>query len=57
MWEKKRLQKVMELEGEDHSITINEPRSWKSKRAILDALRQYAPEAKRSLFTVLEGEW
>jgi hypothetical protein len=51
------LQKVVDLEGSEHSVTINEPGSRKRKMEILDALRQHVPEAKKSLFNVLEVEW
>ena len=51
------LQKVLELEGKELSITINEPRSLKRKREILDALRRYAPETQKSLFKAMEKDW
>jgi len=51
------LQKVVDLEGAEHSVTINEPGSRRRKTEILDALRQYVPEAKKSLFDVLDMEW
>lgn len=48
------LQKVVDLEGGEHSVTINEPGSRKRKREILDALRLYAPEDKLDLIKELE---
>ena len=51
------LQKVLELEGKEHSITINEPGSRKRKGEILDAMRRYTPESKKSLFKVIEKDW
>ncbi len=51
------LQKVLELEGKELSITINEPGSRKRKRDILDVLRRYAPETQKSLFKVMENDW
>jgi len=50
------LQKVVDLEGAEFSVTINEPGSRKRKKEILDALRLYAPEDKMNLIEVLE-EW
>jgi hypothetical protein len=50
------LQKVVDLEGGEYSVTINEPGSRKRKVEILGALRQYAPEDKMDLINVL-GEW
>jgi len=50
------LQKVVDLEGGEHSVTINEPGSRKRKREILDALRSFAPEDKMELIEALE-EW
>jgi len=50
------LQKVVDLEGGDYSVTINEPGSRKRKREILAALRSYAPEDKMHLIEALE-EW
>ncbi len=51
------LQKVVELEGGEHSITINEPGSRKRKAEILKALRRHVPEAKRTLISSLDLEW
>ena len=50
------LQKVVDLEGGEHSVTINEPGSRKRKKEILDALRRHAPEDKMHLVEELE-EW
>jgi len=50
------LQKVVDLEGGDYSVTINEPGSRKRKRKILDALRLHAPVDKMDLIKELE-EW
>jgi hypothetical protein len=50
------LQKVVDLEGGEHSVTINEPGSRKRKKEILDALRLNAPEKKMHLIEELE-EW
>jgi hypothetical protein len=47
---------VVDLEGGDYSVTINEPGSRKRKREILAALRSYAPEDKMHLIEALE-EW
>jgi len=50
------LQKVVKLEGGEHSITINEPGSRILKMEIRNSLSRYAPEAKKSLLEVL-AEW
>jgi len=49
------LQKVVDLEGGEHSVTINEPGSRKRKKEILDALRLHAPKDKLDLIKVLEA--
>jgi hypothetical protein len=53
----RRLQKVLDLKGGGHSITINEPSSRRRKRELLEALRQYAPERVRSLIEGLGEQW
>ncbi len=52
----RKLQKVVNLEGEERSITINEPGSPILKIEIRNLLSRYAPEAKKGLFEVLK-EW
>jgi len=51
------LQTALELEGADHSITINEPGSGKRKMQILDALIRHVPDAKKDLIKSLGGQW
>ncbi len=51
------LQKVLDLEGAEHSVTINEPGSRARKLRILNALREHVPEAKKNLIRGIEGEW
>jgi hypothetical protein len=46
---------VVNLEGGEYSITINEPGSPILKIEIRNLLSRYAPEAKESLFEVLKG--
>jgi len=50
------LQKVVDLEGGENSVTINEPGSRKRKKEIVDALRLHSPEDKMHLIEELE-EW
>ncbi len=50
------LQKVLDLEGLEETITINEPGSRKLKNAIIDVLRRHAPPEKDGLLEMLE-EW
>ena len=50
------LQRVLELEGAEVSVTINEPGSRARKQKIRAALREYIPEAKRNLLDALEQE-
>jgi len=51
------LQKVLELEGADCSVTINEPSSRERKGRILNALILHAPEDKKALIERIEMEW
>ncbi len=51
------LQQVLDLEGAEHSVTINEPGSRKRKSKIMAALREHAPQAKKDLISSLEGQW
>jgi hypothetical protein len=53
----RKLQTVLDLEGAETSITINEPSSRKRKRQIMDALRRFAPEEKKELIRDIEGIW
>ncbi len=53
----RKLQTVLDFEGEEISITMNEPSSRKRKRQILDALRLHVPESKKDLIRGIEGEW
>jgi hypothetical protein len=51
----RQLQQVVDLEGADRSITINEPTSRQRKLAILQALREHAPAPKRGILEALVG--
>lgn len=53
----RKLQTVLDLEGEEHSVTINEPSSRKRKRQIVDAMRRFVPEEKKDLIRDIEGVW
>lgn len=53
----RKLQRVLDLEGTEHSITVNEPSSRRRKRQLLDALRQHAPADARGLMEGLEERW
>ena len=51
----RKLQTVLDLEGAECALTINEPGSRSRKARIVDALREHAPEEKRDLLADLEG--
>jgi hypothetical protein len=53
----RKLQNVLDLEGEEFSLTINEPASRARKRKILDSMRLHAPNSKRPLIDAIEGRW
>ena len=53
----RKLQSVLDLEGEGVSLTINEPASRARKRKILDSMRLRAPDSKRPLIDAIEGRW
>jgi len=53
----RKLQTVLDLEGEGHTVTINEPSSRKRKRQVIDALRRFVPEEKNDLVRDIEGVW
>jgi hypothetical protein len=48
------LQRVLELSGGDHTLTINEPTSRTRKRAIVAAFRSHVPPGKADLFDAVE---
>jgi hypothetical protein len=50
------LQHVVDLEGANGSVTINEPSSRRRKGAIIRAMQTYIPEAKQDLLGNL-AEW
>jgi hypothetical protein len=53
----RKLQNVLDLEGENVILTINEPASRTRKRKIMDAMRLHAPESKRPLIDDIEESW
>ena len=53
----RKLQSVVDLEGDDIVITINEPGSRRRKAEILGALIRFAPENKQPLIRSLERGW
>jgi len=53
----RRLQKVLELEGRDCRITVNEPGNARKKEEILTALRVHAPDEQRRLLEESGPDW
>jgi hypothetical protein len=53
----RKLQRVLDLEGAEVSLTINEPGSRQRKREILNTLLLYVPEGKKNLIKDVEVEW
>jgi hypothetical protein len=53
----RKLQTVLELEGDDESIVINQPSSRSRKDRILSALLEHAPDTKRQLIEDLGPAW
>jgi hypothetical protein len=53
----RKLQTVLDLEGDDVALTINEPSSGKRKRQILDLLLEHAPDDRKDLIRSVESRW
>ena len=53
----RKLQRVLDLEGEKVSLTINEPGSSQRKTEILNTLLLHVPEGKKNLIKDVEVEW
>ena len=49
------LQRVVDLEGDGWSLTINEPSSRARKQAIVEALRTHVPGSQRAQLEGLDG--
>lgn len=53
----RKLQTVLELEGEEAAIAINQPTSRRRRQRILAALLEHAPPAQRPLIEALGSTW
>ncbi len=53
----RKLQMVLDLEGDGATLTINEPQSARRKRQILGLLLEHAPNDRKDLIRAVESGW
>jgi hypothetical protein len=53
----RKLQTVLDLEGDEVALTINEPPFRRRKRKLLDLLLEHAPEDRKELIRAVESRW
>lgn len=52
----RKLQRVLDLEGGENTVTINEPATRTRKQAVVDALLEHVPDEKRPLLGTID-QW
>ncbi len=53
----RKLQRVLDLEGDEVCVTLNEPASRKRKTSIVSELLEHAPEDKKALIEEIKRTW
>jgi len=53
----RKLQRVLDLEGEEVCVTLNEPATRERKTTIVNTLLAHAPEDKKTLIEEIKGSW